>query len=162
MANQYGETVPPGLSLDETVDWYLRTKAKPNSSGCWIVRKGGRPKFKFQGKLDYAYRWVARAKLGLPPSSDSLVMHICDDGRCVNPAHLQWGSNVDNVKDSREKDRFNRGDRRPSADRTPEEIREIRKLREDGWTLERIGRKYGISAKAIHNIVNKKRWGWVK
>jgi hypothetical protein len=50
--------------------------------------------------LRYAHRVACERAHGPAPSPDSVAMHSCDNPPCVNPAHLSWGSQSENVKAS--------------------------------------------------------------
>ena len=64
-----------------------------------------------------------------PIPTGLVVMHTCDEPRCVNPAHLVAGTQAENVRDSIQKGRFHahyltghRLNGRPSNRRNPERI----------------------------------------
>ena len=57
-------------------------------------------------KLDYAHRVAWELANGQPVPAGCVVMHTCDNPRCVNPAHLTTGTQAQNIQDSVEKGRF--------------------------------------------------------
>ena len=42
---------------------------------------------------------------GEPPEGLKNALHSCDNPPCCNPAHLRWGSQLDNVSDAKERNR---------------------------------------------------------
>ena len=46
-----------------------------------------------------AHRYALAAALGKPLPAGFVVMHLCDNPRCVNPEHLQLGTTRENVLD---------------------------------------------------------------
>lgn len=80
-------------------------RATPRSYGCWewFGPRGGDTyaygRLRVNGRITGAHRvaWVmANDK---PVSWPHEVLHHCDNGRCVNPAHLYLGIQANNVAD---------------------------------------------------------------
>jgi hypothetical protein len=71
------------------------------SGGFWVTPTVGPRKVRFRGQQDRVYRFVycitSRRALG----SDQVVRHRCNNRRCVNPAHLTFGTRHDNLLDDR-------------------------------------------------------------
>ena len=83
---------------------------------CWTWGAGasdaGYGRFKINGRLESPHR-LAYSMLNGPIPDDTsyhgkVVMHRCDNPRCVNPNHLKLGSQSDNVQDMVEKGRDSR------------------------------------------------------
>lgn len=90
-----------------------------------------------------------------------VVRHLCDNPRCVNPEHLEGGTQVDNMRDCRERGR--QGDHRNfGADNgrtvVPDDVvlhirrRYVKGSREDG--LPALARCYGLSTSQVFRIVH--------
>lgn len=54
----------------------------------------------------YGHRLVADY-YGHMPNEEAVAMHLCANRRCVNPAHITWGSQSENAI-QRERDKKNR------------------------------------------------------
>jgi hypothetical protein len=55
-----------------------------------------------------AHRWAFEDRHGpIPPGR--ILLHECDNPRCVNPDHLRIGTQADNVRDMWDKNRHPRG-----------------------------------------------------
>jgi DNA-binding NarL/FixJ family response regulator len=99
-----------------------------------------------------------------PIPSGMVVMHKCDNRRCVNPAHLTVGTQADNLADMRAKGRaapFNPsmpGASHPLATITPEIAAEVLRLRSEGWTQEAIAKELHISKGTAFYIYSGKHW----
>lgn len=92
-----------------------------------------------------------------------LVLHKCDNGRCVRPSHLFLGSHQDNTDDMMRKGRHRtnsiRGVEHGRAKLSDDWVREIRsKYLGKGYTQEGLAKEYGISRGHIGRIVNNKIW----
>jgi len=92
----------------------------------------------------------------------NVVMHSCDNPRCVNSAHLSVGTYKDNMQDCILKGRFrsgvNRGENNGSSKLTEDEVLCIRSESDDGASRASLGRKYGVSETLIRFIVYRRIW----
>jgi hypothetical protein len=92
------------IALDDKVLLLLNTKVERiESSGCWIFlgakTKQGYGHFTWQYKQHYLHREVYRI-YNHPYIVGYVIRHSCDNPSCVNPEHLELGSQRDNVRDS--------------------------------------------------------------
>lgn len=89
---------------------------------------------------------------------DLLVMHSCDNPKCVNPAHLSQGTDADNIGDCVRKGRNQKGPINGMARLTESQVIEIRQQRLAGETITNLADSYGVHPPCISRIVNRKRW----
>ena len=79
--------------------WKLVIRQGPE---CWIwdgaLSKSGYGQFNLYGETVYAHRMSWIMHYGNIPES-LLVLHKCDEKRCVNPTHLYVGTHIDNMSD---------------------------------------------------------------
>jgi hypothetical protein len=137
-------------------------------SGCWV----------WTGKRDHhGYGLImAHAKTQRAPRvawallrgeiPDGLhICHHCDNPPCVNPDHLFLGTAADNSHDHWRKGRgvpwSRRGDGSKAAKLTTEDVRSIRKMRDDGCLMAEIGRRFNVGANYIGMIINGKAWSYL-
>ena len=78
-----------------------------------------------------------------------VVMHQCDNPRCVNPSHLLLGTNAENTADMERKGRHPHS----SYALTPEEVKYVRAAyrrydKENGTPA--LAKKFGVSQVAIY------------
>ena len=95
-----------------------------------------------------------------PIPDGMVIMHRCDVRCCVNPDHLQVGTQAENLKDMGRKGRARggaRGEAQGSAKLTAEQVREIRRLSER-MSQEQIARRFSIDRSNVGLIVNRKAW----
>ncbi len=85
------------------------------------------------------------------------VLHHCDNRRCCNPSHFFLGDRADNAADCVEKGRSLRGERNHAAKLTPEQILEIRALR-DVDTQQDLADRYGVTQAIISKIQLGRLW----
>jgi hypothetical protein len=152
--------------------------SKVDTSGtCWIwlgsIGQNGYGRFRV-GSLKDATRTnasahrVAHELAGGQPSA-SIVMHTCDNRRCVNPAHLLAGTQSDNVRDCVAKGRWRKGDRSRASytrdvrgERNPRS--KLTQLQVDemlatAWpSYSAAGRRYGISGTHAKRILTGESW----
>ena len=53
----------------------------------------------FAGRQTYAYRFVYCVLNEVAASRERVVRHRCHNRRCINPEHLEIGSQADNKRD---------------------------------------------------------------
>ena len=110
------------------------------------------------------------------------VCHKCDNPICVRPTHLFLGTQRDNIADMDRKGRRPKpsperiaalprgeawrqrhprqaqGERVGGSKLTADKVREIRRLRSEGWTLERLADEFGVRIGTIRFIVTRQTW----
>lgn len=104
---------------------------------------------------------VAYAEFVGPVPDGLVVRHKCDNPPCINPDHLEVGTQADNARDMVERGRSTRGARNPGARLTNEQAIEIyhRAKAEGGYRA--IGLEYGVGESTVHNIVAGNSWSSV-
>ena len=74
--------------------WNWNGRLRPSGYGCFrIILKFGCPRKNF-----LAHRVAYAIETGSDPAN-LLVLHSCDNRKCVNPSHLRTGTNKDNTTD---------------------------------------------------------------
>lgn len=140
--------------------------AKVNKTeGCWLWTSS------VCGKYPYGTFWIIgvnnakahrvswTAAYGRIPDGMN-VLHRCDVGLCVRPDHLFIGTLSDNVQDALRKDRYYRlsGTRNGRAVLSEENVREIRRLRADGASVNDIMERFSICDTHARSILSRQRW----
>ena len=136
-------------------------------TGCWNWKRGisGRGYgyahlYKTENKTftigahRLAYR-LAKGKL----ITGLRIMHSCDNPRCVNPAHLSQGTNIDNMQDCCRKGRIAKGENTGNSKFTADIVRAMRQLFAQGnITKHDVSRRFGVSVAQGSKIINRKAW----
>lgn len=101
-ANKYGDP----LAKSQTIKAFVEAVASMSRSGeCIFVpaaQRGVPAAVEFCGKNISAARYACLIALGAPKSEGLVVRHHCGNGHlsCVNPDHLSWGTQGDNIADA--------------------------------------------------------------
>ncbi len=138
------------------------------SNACWLwtgsVNSEGYGQIRQHRRLLLAHR-LAYEECNGPVPAGLMVLHRCDNPRCVNPDHLFVGNNSDNMRDCAAKGRSNfqtkplRGERHPQSKVTWDVVRKIRsEYAHGGVTKLFLARKFGIGACQVGNIISGKHW----
>ena len=104
-------------------------------------------------------RVLLEEKLGRPIRSGFVVMHSCDNPPCCNPAHLEEGTQGDNIRQAKARGRNARGESHGLARLTEEQVRQIR-IAEGSYVD--IARQFGVSRPAVSMIRLRRRWAHVE
>jgi len=83
------------------------------------------------------------------------VLHRCDNKPCVRLSHLFIGTSSDNAVDCTKKGR------NPRCQLTPNDVRQIRRLRSEGMRAAQIADRYGMSQGHIQRVVSGISWAHV-
>ena len=156
----------PRISPQDTARFWSKVDRSRGPSACWPWTAGT-----FQA--DYGSFWLNganhnshciawRVTHGAIPDG-LFILHKCPGGanrRCVNPAHLYAGTQLQNVwdtvKDGREHHPV--GETHPMAKLTEADVRQIRGLRREGLAINQIAKVFAVSPTAIYRIVRGIGW----
>jgi hypothetical protein len=137
-------------------------------SGCHIWTGGlngaGYGVTRFEGRKHVrVHRLAWELANGAAVPSGMVIMHRCDVPCCVNPDHLEAGTQAENMRDMGRKGRARggaRGERQGSAKLTADAVREIR--RQHGRsTSKELAARFGVDPSNIRLIWNRKGWAHV-
>lgn len=144
-------------------EFVLKNSEPEPNSGCWLwcgyldergyARTSGRSE-KYVHRLSYG------AFVGNIPD-DLVVMHLCDMPNCVNPSHLDLGTQGDNVRDSVTKGRWvparARGEDNGNSKLKEEQVADIRTLGRNlsSYALADV---YPVSRSTISRILRGDTW----
>jgi len=144
-----------------------RLMAKTIKQGDCLIWTGGTGDagygtFHYKGKNRSAHRVSFLLHKGEIPDG-MVVMHTCDNRRCINPAHLTLGTFKDNSDDMRQKgrDRKITGTEHHNAKVSPEIAAEIRRRfvpydRKNGSAA--LAREFGLAQGPVHCIIRGVTW----
>jgi hypothetical protein len=140
----------------KNIEWKVYEK------GCFIITshfldKDGYGKFNQYGKKHFIHKYIYEECFGEVPEG-MVVRHKCDNPSCINPEHLELGTQADNVADmfsrNRNPNRSNENNGRTLL--TKEEVIEIRQ--DVKSTHVTLSKKYNVSVSCIRGIRSGRTW----
>ena len=142
--------------------WAMQFAAATEGKGpddCWewqgIQQRGyGR----FGQRKAHRIAWELRNG---PIPEGAFLLHSCDNGVCINPAHLREGDAYDNAQDAKARKRTAAGAKNGRSKLTVEDAVKIRAARRAGVPVSELVLEYGVSQPTINNILSGRRWGSV-
>lgn len=158
------------MTREEWIAGFWARVIKLGAKTCWPWQgtlKDGYGQLKQQdGQTNiYAHRASMEITHGVPVPGHLVVMHRCDNPRCVNPHHLRIATQRANVIDMHRKGRApktsKRGDAHASTKVSDADVAKIRAL----WaarhrtmvTQTALAERFGVTQAQISRIVNGKR-----
>lgn len=151
---------PPKASGGTIKDRFESFVEISTSAECitWPASRGtrGYGQFVYQNKTRKAHRVSYEIHVG-PIPQGMVVRHKCDNPPCVNPAHLEIGTQSDNVSDAVERGRWRLGESSRQSKVTESQVLEIRELAR-AIPLTELSSRFGLSESNLSRIVNRKTW----
>lgn len=91
-----------------------------------------------------------------------VIRHKCDNPRCINPAHLEIGTQLENIQDRDTRGRTALGIQHGLAKLTADNVRFIRENYRGGrgsqYNTVTLGRMFGVSPRNITDILRHTTW----
>lgn len=140
--------------VDTSGECWLWTGAKGDGYGIVWDQRLGRNRHVTRVVYELAHR------VNLP--DDIGVLHTCDNPPCVRPSHLFTGTQLDNMRDARRKDRVRKGEAIAWASLTEATVREIRTRYAAGERQMALAREYGVGQTSISDVVRRRTWAHVE
>ena len=145
-----------------------RFHAKVNKTqGCWVWTAGknssGYGVFRVGDRMVLAHRVAWILAYG-PIPEDAQVLHECDNPPCMCPEHLFLGDHLINMADMKAKGRAvgHLGNANGRAKLTDDSVRQIRKLKEQGYTNVAIAKQFSVVNQLVSRICLRECWTHVK
>ena len=88
-----------------------------------------------------------------------VVMHTCDNRKCLNPAHLVAGTAALNLQDKLNKGRQAKGEGNGNAKLKASDVRTVRDMPRAGVQWKEIAALYAIATVTVWRISSGKNWG---
>lgn len=131
-----------------------------DDNGCIVWQKStnkGYAQVRIAGASRKLHRVVAYLAHG-EPIDKTHALHSCDNRACLNPNHLRWGTNLENIQDRMERNRSTSGERSATAKLTWAQVEQIRQDYADGQTLRSLATRYGVTLGNVHSIITGNSW----
>lgn len=145
------------MSNSKTRDWLEAHKDYPHKDWCLIWPFGRDPRegraimggLK-EGESRLAHRNMCEMVNGPAPPDKPQATHSCGNGHlgCVNPRHLDWGSNTDNQLQRYVHGRYSKNANGNKSQFTPEQIETMRSQYGE-FTQEKLAEMYGVTIPTI-------------
>jgi hypothetical protein len=149
LASPYVEFRP--VSDEELLRATIMNKCVVSPSGCW----------EWKGAKSYGYGMMMRDRQRLrvhrlsyelwcgPIPAGMVMRHKCDNPSCVNPSHLEPGTQAENIRDIVARNRHGR------RKLTPEQVSEIRA---SSFGNRELADKYGVGIIAVRRARSGETW----
>lgn len=148
-----------GRTLGDLLPWVNKSgpEVRAGLGSCWLWTGALNPDGYGKVGDDYVHRVVFEQVHG-PLDAALFVCHRCDNPPCCNPAHLFAGRHKDNAADMAAKGRSTHGEKNAHAKLSPEQVRELRALRDAGHSAIALAERFGLSRTHVSAIVRGSFW----
>ena len=155
----------PGNKMEDFLD---NTRINV-STGCWEWqgykdRDGyGQMGFENKNRLVHRLAYMLYNQCTEEDIKGKVIMHLCDNPSCVNPEHLQIGTQKDNIQDCIQKGRRanRKGEQNPNAKLTEYQAQKIRELYQLGISQEELAKMFNVARRTIYNVRKNISWSHV-
>lgn len=157
----YSTDLFPPLTIEE-----IKANCFVTPNHCWEwqgIRRKGYATYSYKHRSFGVHRITCFLAHGEPSDGDN-ALHSCDNRACVNPAHLRWGTQLENIQDAISRKRWaaKRGTKNGRAKINEDVVRAIRAIYGTGPTILQIAELYGISNQMVSRIIAGKAWQHVE
>lgn len=76
-------------------------------------------------------------------------------------SNLRWDTPTANNRDRARHGTLPRGEKAGSSKLTEDEVREAKRLHQEGWPKRRIARHLGVSQRCVQFVLSGRNWGWL-
>ncbi|SOE31804.1 hypothetical protein [Streptomyces sp. OK228] len=164
---RHGDPAAKTRTTPGAVMAFLRDAAHAATDNCLVPpgAEGRGALARYAGKRRTAARVVWMLRHG-DPGADVSVLHRCNGGSgtngCVNIRHLYADTPAQNSRDMVEAERSNRGEDRPDAKLTEDDVRAIRRRYVPRVvTQQRLADEYGVDQTTVSAIIRREKWAWL-
>lgn len=128
--------------------------------GCWLwtasIKQRGYGSFSIGYQNILAHRFSYEIYCGpIPPNM--MVLHSCDNPRCVNPDHLRVGTHAENMQDMVDRERCSSGPGEKCPSHKLTEAQAIA-IYNDPRPQKIIASEYGVVPSTVSQIKSKRLW----
>lgn len=157
---RHGDTLPRRGGTESERFWRSVDRGAPDDCWNWRIKGAKYGLFAHPGGYrEGAHRASYRINIGHIPTG-MLVMHSCDNPRCVNPAHLSIGTPKENMTDMARKGRRVSGALRGTdcsfSRLDAEAVRYIRA--NPDASLKSLGERFGVEPNTVRAVRIGKTW----
>jgi HNH endonuclease len=128
---------------------------------CWIwngaTDSSGYGSINVRCKIMGAHRFSWMIHIGHIPKG-LILLHSCDNTRCVNPKHLSLGTDKNNKDDSVRKRRHHHGEHHSWAKLTEKQVLSIRLKHENGVSAPILASHRDVDESTIRAIIRRRTW----
>lgn len=125
--------------------------------GCKIGHGYGQIRYKKKRFVVHRLVWEL-AKGSIPKGLE--LCHACDNPACVRLDHLFLGTHLDNMRDCKQKGRYNapKGENAYQAKLTNEIVRRARQKHLEGQTITSLAKQFGVKMSTMQEAIKGRTW----